>query len=40
MFSKISNKIIFIDYGLSEIIHQNIGKDTMISFRGTLSHCG
>jgi serine/threonine protein kinase len=40
MFSKISNKIIFIDYGLSEIIHQNIGKNTMISFRGTPQYCG
>ena len=39
MFSRHFNKIIFIDFGLSEITNAVIGCKKLVSFKGTLDYC-
>lgn len=38
-FSRLLNKHVFIDFGLSKIIKENIGKKSKTKFAGTLSYC-
>ena len=35
MFSPTFKKLVFIDYGFSEIIEEEVGFKTLVTFRGT-----
>lgn len=39
MWSPIYNKNIFIDFGLSKIIQENVGEMTLTNFFGTFAFC-
>lgn len=39
MFSPTYEKAVFIDFGLSELVHIQVGQKMLVSFRGTLSLC-
>ena len=38
MYSKIFKKLVFIDYGFSMVIEQNVGFKTKTSFKGTVNY--
>ncbi len=39
MYSHYHKKIIFIDFGLSRFIQEEIGKKSLTNFRGCLDYC-
>ena len=39
-FSSEYNKVVFIDFGLSEIIKERLGYKTLVNFRGSPQFCG
>jgi len=39
-FSSEYNKIVFIDFGLSEIVKEKCGYKTFVNFRGSPNFCG
>jgi len=38
-FSHTFHKYVFIDFGLSKVIEEDIGEATLANFRGSLSYC-
>lgn len=38
-FSEARQKFVFIDFGFSEIVEQNIGNEIQIGFRGSIQYC-
>lgn len=39
MFSPAFGKLVFIDFGLSELTEARVGQRSLVSFRGTLNYC-
>jgi serine/threonine protein kinase len=40
MYSRLYDKNVLIDFGVSDVINQEWGEKTMVSFRGTYEYCG
>ncbi len=39
LYSPTFNKAVFIDYGLTEFIYEDIGNKSLTNFKGTISYC-
>ena len=39
MYSRIHNRLVFIDFGLSTFLEDDIGSKTMTSFVGNIENC-